>query len=95
MPIAALPSDVLSLVLTQLSLASLVRSKRTCRAFRDAAPEAEKAVRRRGCVHEHAHGVDCVAAAPGGRLITGSYRDVKVWRDGACERTIQAHSDWV
>ena len=39
--------------------------------------------------------MDCVAAAPGGRLITGSYREVKVWRDGACERTIQAHTGWV
>ena len=33
-----------------------------------------------------------VAAAPDGRIITGSYdHTVKVWRDGACERTIQAH----
>ena len=56
MPISALPSDVLSLVLTQLSLARNVKgTKRTCRAFRDAAPEAEKAVRRRSGVYEHAH----------------------------------------
>ena len=34
-----------------------------------------------------------VAAAPDGRIITGSDDDtVKMWRDGACERTIQAHT---
>ena len=39
--------------------------------------------------------VMCVAAAPDGRVITGSNdRTVKVWRDGACERTIQAHTGW-
>ena len=33
-----------------------------------------------------------LAAVPDGRVITGSVDDtVKVWRDGACERTIQAH----
>ena len=33
-----------------------------------------------------------MAAVPDGRVITGS-RDatVKLWRDGACERTIEAH----
>ena len=37
-----------------------------------------------------------MAAAPDGRIITGSYDNtVKVWRDGACERTIQAHTDGV
>ena len=40
----------------------------------------------------HAGMVRGVAAASDGRIITGSYdRTVKVWRDGACERTIQAH----
>ena len=35
-----------------------------------------------------------MAAAPDGRIITGSYdRTIKVWRDGVCERTIQAHDD--
>ena len=44
----------------------------------------------------HADAVNCVAAAPDGRVITGSVdTTVKVWRDGACERTIQAHSDRV
>ena len=36
--------------------------------------------------------VASVAAVPDGRIITGSVDDtVKVWRDGTCERTIQAH----
>jgi hypothetical protein len=35
--------------------------------------------------------VNCVAAAPDGRIITGSNGNVMVWRDGACERTIPAH----
>jgi WD40 repeat protein len=96
MPIAALPSDALILVLAHLPLVRNIKgTKRTSRAFRDAAPEAEKAFRHRTGVYEHAHAVKCVAAAPGGRLITGSYREVKVWRDDACERAIQAHSDWV
>ena len=35
----------------------------------------------------------CAAAAPE-RLVPARQRR-QVWRDGACERTIQAHSDWV
>ena len=43
---------------------------------------------------EHAEPVRCVAAVPDGRVITGSDdKTVKVWRDGACERTIQADTD--
>ena len=34
----------------------------------------------------------CLAATPDGRVITGSSGEVKVWRDGACERTITAHT---
>ena len=42
-----LPSEILSLVLAQLCTVRTIKgTKRTCRAFRDAAPEAEKAVRR-------------------------------------------------
>ena len=45
---------------------------------------------------EHADRVVCVAAAPDGRVITGSADGtVNVWRDGTCERTIQAHTSWV
>ena len=38
-------------------------------------------------------GLRCVAAAPDGSVITGSSDGtVKVWRDGACERTIKART---
>ena len=44
----------------------------------------------------HTEDVVAVQAAPDGRIITSSWDcTVKVWRDGACERTIQAHDDWV
>ena len=47
MPITALPIEILSLVLTQLCLVRNIKGvKRTCRAFRDAAPAAEQAHRR-------------------------------------------------
>ena len=86
-----LPSDLLVLVLAQLSLVrNIKRVKSVCKAFLAAAPEAEKAHRR--VCFEHASEVLCVAAAPDGRIITGAWDNtVKVWRNGACERTIQAH----
>ena len=44
----------------------------------------------------HTDRVYSVAAAPDGRIITGSDdTTVKVWRDGACVHTIQAHRDYV
>ena len=47
MPITALPSEILSLVQTQLSLVRNIKGvKRVCRAFRDAAGPAETAHRR-------------------------------------------------
>ena len=52
MPIAALPTDALSLILAQLRLVLNIKGvKRTCRAFRDAAPAAEQA-HRRVCMEE-------------------------------------------
>ena len=67
MPITALPTDVLSLVLAQLCLVGNIKGvKRTCRAFRDAAAEAEKAHRR--VCFEHAGTVHCVAVTPDGRV---------------------------
>ena len=58
-----LPSDVLVLVLAQLCNTRNIKGvKRTCRAFRDAAPEAEKAHRR--VCFEHASEVLSVAARP-------------------------------
>ena len=62
MPIAALPTDALSLVLAQLGLVRNIQGvKRVCRAFRDAAGPAEKA-HRRVCFEDTAR-VMCVAAA--------------------------------
>ena len=73
MPFAALPSEILSLVLAQLCLVRNIKGvKRTCRAFRDAAPAAEQA-HRRVCFVGHFDPVYSVAAAPDGRVITGSY----------------------
>ena len=62
MPITALPTDVLSLILAQLSRIRNIKAvKRTCRAFRNASPGAEQ-VHRRVCF-EHSMAVMCVAAA--------------------------------
>ena len=47
MPITALPTEILSLILTQLAFARHIKGvKRVCRAFRDAAGPAETAHRR-------------------------------------------------
>jgi len=92
MPITALPSDALSLVLAQLCLVrDIKRAKRTCRAFRDAAAEAERK-HRLVCFEGHKNEVLSVATSPDCRIITAS-RDmtINVWRDGACERTSQSH----
>jgi WD40 repeat protein len=83
-----LPLDALALVLVQLGrAAAIARVAPTCRALRDAARAAERA-HRRVCYEGH---TTCVAAAPDGRVITGFDKTIKVWRDGACERTIEAH----
>ena len=93
-----LPSDALSLVLMRLGLGkgrarNVARTALVCRAFSVAARLAEKALRR-ACFEGHTNWVTCVAAAPGGRIITCSDDGTfKVWRDGACERTIQGHAD--
>jgi hypothetical protein len=90
-----LPSEILILVLAQLPLVRNIKGvKRTCRALRDAAPPAEKEYRCRTGKYEHARDpVTSVAAVPAGGFVTGSWDGtVKVWRDGACERTIQAHT---
>ena len=91
------PSDVLGLVLYQLPLAhDIARTGLTCHALCDAAKLALKARPFSGEVVTlagHVTHVLSVAAAPDGRIITGSTdHTVKVWRDGACERTLlQAH----
>ena len=88
-----LPADVLSLVLYQLPLAhDIALTGLTCRALCNAAKLAFKA---RPFSSEvvtlagHIWAVRSVAAVPDGRVVTASNGGtVKVWRDGACERTI-------
>ena len=61
--ITAFPTEILSLVLAQLCLVRNIKGvKRTCRAFRDAAPAAEQA-HRRVCFEGHSDVVNCVAVA--------------------------------
>jgi WD40 repeat protein len=92
-----LPPDVVGHVLYQLTLAhDIAAVAPTGRRLRDAVtlvlklrPFSGEVVTLAG----HAHVVHCVAAAPDGRVVTGSYDNtVMVWRDGACERAIQAHA---
>ena len=71
-----LPADVLGLVLYQLPLAhDIAAVAPTCRALCDAAKLALKLRPFSGEVVTlagHTHTVTCVAAAPDGRIITGS-----------------------
>ena len=95
-----LPADALGLVLYQLTLAHDIASVApTCRALDAAAKLALKLRPFSGEVVTlagHTEDVVAVQAAPDGRIITSAWDfTVKVWRDGACERTIQAHDDWV
>ena len=92
-----LPADALSLVLYQLRLAhDIAAVAPTCRALCDAAKLALKARPFSGEVVTlagHQRRVRAVAAAADGCVITGSYdRTITVWRDGAWERTIEAHT---
>ena len=93
-----LPADVLGLILYQLPLAhDIAAVAPTCRALCDAAKLAIKLRPFSGEVVTlagHTNIVCCLAVAPDGRVTTGSEDGtVKVWRDGACERTILAHPD--
>jgi len=102
-----LPADALSLVLYQLTLAhDIAAVAPTCHVLCDAAKLAMKLRPFSGEVVTLGHTktatqytflqseVYCVAAAPDGRVITGSADNaVKVWRDGACEHTIQAYAE--
>ena len=66
MPITALPTEIISLVQTQLSLVRNIKGvKRVCRAFRDAAPAAEQAHRR--VCFEHDYAVSCASRPPSSR----------------------------
>ena len=95
-----LPADVVQHILVRLTLAHhIARTAPTCHVVSVAARNAIKARRFSSEVvtlNGPGHTVRCVAAAPDGRIITGSSDStVRVWRDGACERTIPAHHDWV
>ena len=92
-----LPADVLGLVLYHLTLAhDIAAVAPTCHALDYA---AKLAMKLRPFSREvltlavpDEPEVNCVAALPDGRVITGSFDEaVKVWRDGAWERTILAH----
>ena len=99
-----LPAELLQHIVFGLPLAHhIARAAPTCRALSVAARNALKA--RVVTLRQHrpvpgvfaADGtVSSVATASNGRIITGAYdHTVKVWRDGVCERTVQAHTDWV
>ena len=95
-----LPTDVLQHIVVRLTLAhDIARAAPTCRAISVAARNAFRVrpfSRAVVTLAGHASNVFCVAAAPDGRVITGSHDStIKVWRDGACERTIQTHTQTV
>jgi hypothetical protein len=98
----SLSDDALRLVIAELPNRELGRLAMTCRKFRDLAQEPIRE-RRRMC-YEAEGECRCVVAVPDaadGRIVTASTRnELTVWmsrkgdtRDGACERTIQAHTD--
>ena len=91
-----LPADALGLVLYQLTLAhDIAEVAPTCHALCDAAKIAHKLRPFSGEVvtlHGHEDTVLCAAVAPDGQIITGSYENIKIWRHGACVRTIEAHT---
>ena len=89
-----LPADVVQHILVRLTLAHhIARTAPTCKVVSVAARNAIKARHFSSEVVTLAG--HSVAAAPDGRVVTGSEDGtVEVWRDGACERTIQAHTDW-
>jgi WD40 repeat protein len=94
-----LPADALSLVLYQLTLAhDIAAVAPTCHVLCNAVkltmklrPFSGEVVTLAG----HTARIRAVAVAPAGQIITGSYDgNIKVWRDGVCERTIQhAHAN--
>ena len=95
-----LPTDALGLVLYQLTLAhDIAAVAPTCRQLCDAAKIALKLRPFSGEVVTlagHTNSVNCAIVVPDGRIITGSDdATIKFWRDGACVRTIQEHTDWV
>ena len=91
-----LPADVLGHILYYLPLAhNIALTGLTCHALCAAAKLAFKARPFSGEVVTlagHAGAINGVAAAPDGRVITGSSDHiVMVWRDGVCEATFSQH----
>ena len=98
--LTALPEELLQHIVNFIPLAfQIARKAQTCKAISVAVYNALKARPFSSEVvtlDEHTDAVEGVAAAPDGRVVTGSEdKTVKVWRDGACVRTIKAHDDWV
>ena len=95
-----LPADVVQHIVVRLTLAHhIARAAPTCKVVSVAARNAMKVRPFSGevvALAGHTDAVLCVAAAPDVGIVTGSDDStVKVWRGGACERTIQAHASWV
>ena len=95
-----LPADVVQHILARLTLAHHIgRAAPTCHVVSVAARNALKALQFSGeivTLAGHPVWVMCVATAPDGRVVTGCIDGtIKVWRDGACERTIEAHAHYV
>jgi WD40 repeat protein len=92
-----LPSDVVQHILVRMTLAHhIARTAPTCKVVSVAVRNAIRVRKFSSEVVIAGHDVLCAAAAPYGRIVTGSSNNtVKMWRDGVCERTIAAHSQWV
>ena len=91
-----LPADALGLVLYQLPLAhDIAAVAPTCHVLCDAAKLARKLrpFSAEVVTLEQEHRVGSVAATPNGDILTGCQHTIKVWRDGACVRTIRAHGE--
>ena len=92
-----LPAELLQHIVDRIPLAHhIARKAPTCRVISVAVHNALRARQFSTEVVTLAGHVRRVAAAADGRVLTGSRdRTVKVWRDGACDRTIQAHTSVV
>jgi len=91
-----LPPDVVQHIVVRIALAHHIgRAAPTCSVVSVAARNALKVRQFSGEVAVLVgHEVSCVAVAPDGRIVTGSDDcTIKVWHDGVCERSIQAHAD--
>jgi WD40 repeat protein len=92
-----LPADVVQHIVVRFTLAHhIARAAPTCKVVSVA---VRNAIKERKFSSEvvtlagHASLLNCLAAADS-RVITGSEdKTVKVWRDGACEHTIEAHTE--